>query len=73
MLGFLFDDEIVETDKFGRSDALILGVEEVLYGGGEMLREHLGDPLGFHGGGEVEKGERQASGGDLMNVCGDEE
>ena len=55
LLGFLLDDEIAVAHEPHGGDALVLGVEEVLDGGAEMLREHLGDPRGLHGGGEAQE------------------
>lgn len=69
LLGFLFDDEVVEADELHGSDAFVFLVEDVLDGGAEMLGEHFGDPLGLDGGGEAEEGE---AGGDLMEVGDDE-
>ena len=56
LLCFLLNDEIAIAHEFHRGDALVLGIEEVLDGGAQMLRKHLGDPCGLHGGGEAEQG-----------------
>ena len=55
LLGFLLDDEIAVAHEPHGGDAFVLGIEEMLDGGAEMLREHLGDPRGLHGGGEAEE------------------
>ncbi len=56
LLRFLLDDVIAVAHELHGGDALVLGIEEVLHGGAEMLREHLGDPRRLHGGGEAEQG-----------------
>ena len=55
LLGFLLDDEIAVAHEPRGGDAFVLGIEEVLEGGAEMLREHLGDPRGLHSGGEAQE------------------
>lgn len=56
LLCFLLDDEIAIAHELHGGDALVLGIEEVLHGGAQMLGKHLGEPRGLHGGGEAEQG-----------------
>ena len=73
LLRLLLDDEIPIAHEYHHGDALVLRVEEVLQGGAQMLREHLGDPRGLHGGGEAEQGQWSgAARGNLMQIGGDE-
>ena len=58
LLGLFFNDEIEVANELHGADALVLRVEEVLDSGAEMLGKHFRNPLGLHGGGEAEQGER---------------